>query len=148
MLSRTFSFLPPLFHSLYGFRNTRTSPSFDSETLWPCRGKVGIIVFCPFVAAVAKPTRLLPELLKTDDLLKGAESQRLRTYSTSNRMVPRRDLDAYGYLLASGDLSQIKADFALRVARHAAATRAGPSSSTEHHLTPEAAATQELYALS
>jgi hypothetical protein len=82
--------------------------------------------------------------LKTDDLLKGAESQRLRTY----HLQPHGDLDAYGYLLASGDLSQIKADFALRVARHAAATRAGPSSSTEHHLTPEAAAMQELYALS
>ncbi|KAF7350623.1 hypothetical protein MSAN_01622500 [Mycena sanguinolenta] len=67
-------------------------------------------------------------------------------------MEPSRDLDAYGKALAMGDLAQVKADFARRVARHSARISDAPSgeSSTNKaapQLTPEAAAAQELYTL-
>ncbi|KAF7362725.1 MYND-type domain-containing protein [Mycena venus] len=100
--------------------------------------------------------RSLSELMKTQEILKGAESQRLRTFFTSNCMEPGRDLDAYGVFLANGDLAQVKDDFASRVARHAATASdsetpaPGPSTRTNEpaaQLTPEAAAAQELYAL-
>ncbi|KAJ6611117.1 hypothetical protein B0H10DRAFT_2057599 [Mycena sp. CBHHK59/15] len=94
--------------------------------------------------------RPLSELMKTKDTLKGAESQRLRTYCTSQCMEPGRDLDEYGVILAKGDLGRVKADWERRVARHsAAATKspAGPSSHTAGPLDTEAAAAQEIYAL-
>ncbi|KAJ7247192.1 hypothetical protein B0H12DRAFT_1211246 [Mycena haematopus] len=96
--------------------------------------------------------RTLSELLKTKEILKGAESQRLRTFCTSECMELSRDLDAYGIALAKGDLAHIKADFASRVARHSAlASEAPPEESTTSDPStkpePESAAAQELYEL-
>ncbi|KAJ7729786.1 hypothetical protein B0H16DRAFT_1428114 [Mycena metata] len=95
--------------------------------------------------------RSLSELMETNETLKGAESQRLRSFFTSNSMEPGRDLDEYGHILAMGDLEAVKADFEERVARHAllaAGSRAGPSTDAAAvPLTPEAAAAQEIYAL-
>ncbi|KAJ7857464.1 hypothetical protein B0H14DRAFT_2751205 [Mycena olivaceomarginata] len=94
--------------------------------------------------------RPLSELLKTNEILKGVESQRLRTFCTSECMEPGRDLDTYGISLAKGELAQVKADFARRVARHAAINPESPGPSTTEppvKLTPEAAAAQELYGL-
>ncbi|KAJ6475933.1 hypothetical protein C8R47DRAFT_1075784 [Mycena vitilis] len=98
--------------------------------------------------------RRLSELLKTTEILKGAESQRLRTFFTSNCMEPSRDLDAYGLSLLSGDLAAVKADFARRVAQHAAKSDesergagAGTSTDTDPRTPAEKAAAQELYNL-
>ncbi|KAJ7171080.1 hypothetical protein C8R46DRAFT_948141 [Mycena filopes] len=96
--------------------------------------------------------RPLSELMKTNEILKGAESQRLRTFFTSNSMEPGRDLDEYGKILAMGDLDGVKADFDERVARHSmlagAAPSAGPSNGdVAVPLTPHEAAAQEIYAL-
>ncbi|KAF8214865.1 hypothetical protein K438DRAFT_1802263 [Mycena galopus ATCC 62051] len=95
--------------------------------------------------------RPFAELLKTQEILKGAESQRLRSFFTSECMEPARDLDEYGISLAKGDVAYIKDDFARRVARYSAKgseTPAGPSTSEPApELTPEAAAAQELYGL-
>lgn len=55
--------------------------------------------------------RPISELKKNQESLKGMESQRLRTFCSSEMMVPGRDLDAYGKLLWTADLSKIKADF-------------------------------------
>ncbi|KAJ7328281.1 hypothetical protein DFH08DRAFT_1084470 [Mycena albidolilacea] len=104
------------------------------------------------IQATSHQGRPLSELLKTNEILKGVESQRLRTFFTSQCMEPGRDLDAYGISLAKGDLAQVKADFARRVARHAAVSPespvAGPSTTeAPTKLTPEAAAAQELYRL-
>jgi hypothetical protein len=91
--------------------------------------------------------------MKTQETLKGAESQRLRTFFTSNCMEPGRDLDKYGVFLATGDLAEVKADFANRVARYTAlasesSAPAGTSTGTPAvPLSPEAAAVQELYTL-
>ncbi|KAJ7122574.1 hypothetical protein C8R43DRAFT_1090766 [Mycena crocata] len=87
--------------------------------------------------------RRLSELMKTNEVLKGAESQRLRSFFTSNCMEPSRDLDAYGTLLATGTVEEVKADFERRVAQHTARMPSDGSSSA----TPEAAATQEIYEL-
>ncbi|KAJ7851543.1 hypothetical protein B0H14DRAFT_2761773 [Mycena olivaceomarginata] len=84
------------------------------------------------IQATSNQGRPLSELLKTNVILKGVESQRLRTFFTSECMEPGRDLDAYGISLAKGDLAQVKADIARRV----------PTK-----LTPEAAAAQEPYRL-
>ncbi|KAJ7023075.1 hypothetical protein C8F04DRAFT_1048301 [Mycena alexandri] len=95
--------------------------------------------------------RPLSELMKTNETLKGAESQRLRTFFTSNCMEPDRDLDQYGRILAMGDLDGVKADFEERVARHAAMapdSGAGPSTGAAAvPLSPGAAAAQDIYAL-
>ncbi|KAJ6493332.1 hypothetical protein C8R45DRAFT_900768 [Mycena sanguinolenta] len=96
--------------------------------------------------------RPLSELLKTQEILKGAESQRLRTFCTSECMEPSRDLDEYGTALATGDLAKVKADFARRVARHSARISDAPAGESSTGLaapplTPEAVAAQELYAL-
>ncbi|KAJ6566510.1 hypothetical protein B0H19DRAFT_1138025 [Mycena capillaripes] len=98
--------------------------------------------------------RPLSELVKTQEILKGAESQRLRSFFTSNCMEPSRDLDEYGTYLAMGDLALVKADFTHRVARHSDATMvpetpaSGPSTGEiAVQLSPEGAAAQELYAL-
>ncbi|KAJ7889616.1 hypothetical protein B0H13DRAFT_2041377 [Mycena leptocephala] len=77
----------------------------------------------------------------------------LRTFFTSNCMEPGRDLDKYGVFLATGDLAEVKADFANRVARYTAlasesSAPAGTSTGTPAvPLSPEAAAAQELYTL-
>ncbi|KAJ7452891.1 hypothetical protein FB451DRAFT_1342615 [Mycena latifolia] len=83
--------------------------------------------------------RPLSELVKTKETLKGAESQRLRTFCTSNTMQPGRDMDTYAHLLNAGNVEQARAEFARRVARHRAKT-----ASTE---AAERAAAQEISAL-
>ncbi|KAJ6543547.1 hypothetical protein DFH09DRAFT_1173331 [Mycena vulgaris] len=94
--------------------------------------------------------RPLSELMKTKETLKGAESQRLRTFCTSNTMEPGRDMDAYAMLLAAGDVDAVRADFERRVARRKASgtvAPAGRSTDAAAPLGPEAAAAQEIYAL-
>ncbi|KAH8094506.1 hypothetical protein BXZ70DRAFT_361519 [Cristinia sonorae] len=61
-------------------------------------------------------TRSLEELIDSDEQLRGMESMLLRTFTTSECMEPRRDLDDYGRTLFYGDLKAVKADFARRVA--------------------------------
>ncbi|KAF8885488.1 hypothetical protein BD779DRAFT_1673662 [Infundibulicybe gibba] len=61
--------------------------------------------------------RPLSELVKTKETLKGFESQRLRSFCTSNYMEPSRDLDAYGNVLASGDLALVQSDHSARLAK-------------------------------
>lgn len=55
--------------------------------------------------------RPISELIKTKEILKGYESQRLRSYCTSECLVPDRDLDAYGKLLSTGDINLVRLDF-------------------------------------
>jgi len=52
--------------------------------------------------------------LPTGDILSGAESQKLRTFCTSNSYT-QEDLDDYANLLANGPLEAIRADFNQRV---------------------------------
>ncbi|KAJ7632036.1 hypothetical protein B0H17DRAFT_1187614 [Mycena rosella] len=93
--------------------------------------------------------RPLSQLMKTKETLKGAEAQRLRTYCTSNTMQPARDMDEYGLLLGTGDVSQVRAEFERRVARHkeASSKTAGSSTDAAEPLSAEASAAQEIYAL-
>ncbi|KAJ7680078.1 hypothetical protein B0H17DRAFT_1161217 [Mycena rosella] len=71
--------------------------------------------------------------MKTKETPKGAEAQRLRTYCTSNTMQPRARHGRVRPLLGTGDVSQVRAEFERRVARHKEAA--------------EASAAQEIYAL-
>ncbi|KAJ7593848.1 hypothetical protein C8J56DRAFT_925315 [Mycena floridula] len=50
------------------------------------------------------------------EILKGAESQRLRTFCTREMLDIDRDLDPYGNLLCSGNFAGVKDDFSARVA--------------------------------
>lgn len=59
--------------------------------------------------------RILEELKTTIEVLKGQESQRLRTFCTSNCMEPRRDLDSFGRLLMIGTLDELVVDYAARM---------------------------------
>ncbi|KAF9448488.1 hypothetical protein P691DRAFT_39536 [Macrolepiota fuliginosa MF-IS2] len=59
--------------------------------------------------------RNLEQLIAANDILSGAESQRLRTFCTSEYMVPSRDLDDLGRALYLGDLSSIEEDFNSRL---------------------------------
>ncbi|KAI0703836.1 hypothetical protein BC835DRAFT_1404046 [Cytidiella melzeri] len=52
----------------------------------------------------------------SEDPLRGAESQRMRTYFSSHEMIPSRDLDDYGKLLFLGDIAGVKQECARRVA--------------------------------
>ncbi|KAI0791201.1 hypothetical protein C8Q75DRAFT_805561 [Abortiporus biennis] len=61
--------------------------------------------------------RSLAELLQSNDPLHGAESQRLRTYFSSNMLLPSRDLDGYGMAIFTGDFAVVLTDFAGRVLR-------------------------------
>ncbi|THH01694.1 hypothetical protein EW026_g1051 [Hermanssonia centrifuga] len=83
--------------------------------------------------------RTLEELFRSKDPLKGEEAQRLRTFCTSNSVIPARDLDQYGLALMIGDLMSVKSDFSGRVARLASATRSVEEA--------RAAAAKELFAL-
>ena len=56
-------------------------------------------------------------------MLKGIESQRLRTFCTSECLIPDRDLDEYGMLLAKGDLHLVRLDFFARGPDKAVATQ-------------------------
>src|ERR1700690_1722725 len=84
--------------------------------------------------------RPIAELLKTRELLKGYESQRLRTYCTSTSFQPAQHLDTYGMQLFMGHLPAVKADFTSRVD-----TRAGSESDDERSAKIKAA--QELFEL-
>ncbi|KAF8527973.1 hypothetical protein BU17DRAFT_81206 [Hysterangium stoloniferum] len=55
--------------------------------------------------------RPLEELIQSSDALSGVESQRLRTYFSTNCMTPSKDLDQYGRTLFHGDLDGVKSDF-------------------------------------
>ena len=59
--------------------------------------------------------RTLEELKTTKEVLKGQESQRLRTFCTSDCMEPQRDLDAFGRLLMTGTLDELVVDYAARM---------------------------------
>jgi hypothetical protein len=59
--------------------------------------------------------RTLEELKTTKEFLKGQESQRLRTFCTSNCMEPGRDLDSFGKLLMTGTLDELVVDYAARM---------------------------------
>ncbi|KAH9847812.1 hypothetical protein C2E23DRAFT_889598 [Lenzites betulinus] len=52
--------------------------------------------------------RSIEELMRTNELLSGAESQRLRTFFSNNTMEPGRDLDAFGGMVLLGDLDGLK----------------------------------------
>lgn len=60
----------------------------------------------------------LEELLKTDEILSGVESQRLRSFCTSEYMSPNRDLDEFGRMILQGQLTSVEQDFDSRVRRH------------------------------
>ncbi|KAF8592088.1 hypothetical protein K439DRAFT_1656501 [Ramaria rubella] len=62
----------------------------------------------------ANEGRPLKQLVQSFEPLKGAESQQLRSFFSSNRMEPARDLDAYGKLLINGNLDDLKNDFERR----------------------------------
>lgn len=83
--------------------------------------------------------RSLSELLNSNDPLQGPESQRPRSYFTSNWMEPDRDLDDYGRRIMMGDLASVQDDFARRESQHMA-----EADTTE---ATRADAAQELYSL-
>ena len=84
-------------------------------------------------------------MMRRDDPLKGQESQRLRTYFTSNCMEPSRDLDTYGRILFNGNIHSVKGDFRRRVSKHAE-SGANEGLSTDSEGARKAAA-QEVYEL-
>lgn len=53
----------------------------------------------------------------TDEILKGVESQRLRSFCTSEYLIPARDLDEFGEMLLTGPLSSIEQNFESRTRR-------------------------------
>ncbi|KAM5544833.1 hypothetical protein V8D89_001731 [Ganoderma adspersum] len=81
--------------------------------------------------------RPLEELLKTNEILSGAESQRLRTFFSHNCMEPSRDLDMYGRYVMMGDLEAIQLLYADSVASH--------RSSCDSDAAARSAATGEIY---
>lgn len=60
--------------------------------------------------------RTLEELKATNEVLRGQESQRLRSFCTTNCMEPRCDLDSFGKLLMTGTVEEFITDYAARVA--------------------------------
>ncbi|KZT66483.1 hypothetical protein DAEQUDRAFT_767951 [Daedalea quercina L-15889] len=90
--------------------------------------------------AGAAQGRSLHELLQTDDPLSGVESQRLRSFFTSECMEPARDLEPYGAAIFSGDLASVMKEFFSRVSRNRA------SSGSEEDA--RKAVAQEIYMLS
>lgn len=85
----------------------------------------------------------MSELIKTSEMLRGWESQRLRTYFASICMEPARDLDEYGRVLASGNLSLVQMNFMSRVDGN----MAGPPDADEANAIAHVAAARELYDL-
>ncbi|PIL28117.1 hypothetical protein GSI_09768 [Ganoderma sinense ZZ0214-1] len=71
-------------------------------------------------------------------MLSGTESQRLRTFFSSNGMEPSRDLDMYGRYVMMGDLDALQLLYADSIAAH---QRMGASDAAAR-----SAATQEIYA--
>ncbi|KAF7971817.1 hypothetical protein HWV62_19911 [Athelia sp. TMB] len=64
--------------------------------------------------------RSIEELLKTDEILKGVEAQRLRTQCTSITLIPEEHFDELAMSISTGDLAAVQADFEQRVKRLAA----------------------------
>ncbi|KAI0353694.1 hypothetical protein OH77DRAFT_578686 [Trametes cingulata] len=60
--------------------------------------------------------RSIEELMRTDERLSGVESQRLRTYFSSNSLEPARDLDLFGRAVMMGDLDGLKSIYQIRLA--------------------------------
>ncbi|KAI0363850.1 hypothetical protein BV20DRAFT_1125987 [Pilatotrama ljubarskyi] len=60
--------------------------------------------------------RSIEELVRTDERLSGAESQRLRTYCSSNSLEPGRDLDRFGQAVMMGHLDALKGIYEERLA--------------------------------
>ncbi|KAF9456439.1 hypothetical protein BDZ94DRAFT_355793 [Collybia nuda] len=60
--------------------------------------------------------RPIEELIKTNELLKGRESERLMKFCDTEYLELARDLDRYGRLLFSGELMMVRADYLGRVA--------------------------------
>ncbi|KAK0470363.1 uncharacterized protein EV420DRAFT_109561 [Desarmillaria tabescens] len=89
--------------------------------------------------------RPIEELIKTQESLKGQESQRLRTYCTTQMMIPNRDLDAYGTLLGTADVIRVRADFEMRVERHLKVISATSVDLEASKEAARAAAADELY---
>ena len=58
------------------------------------------------------------------EILSGAESQRLRTYFSNNRMEPSRDLDAFGRAVMMGDLVTLKRMYEESLAKYGNASAA------------------------
>lgn len=94
-------------------------------------------------------SRSLQELSKTREILQGVESQRLRSFCTSECMQPGRDLDDYGRLLAQGDLRRVKEEFDGRVERLSKTLVSDGSGASSSSSPPSAsaAAAQELYSM-
>ncbi|KAL0573866.1 hypothetical protein V5O48_008083 [Marasmius crinis-equi] len=59
--------------------------------------------------------RSLEELKESNDILSGGESQRLRSYCTSQVMDPNDDLDPFGKLAFWGRTESVKADIEVRL---------------------------------
>ncbi|KAK0193280.1 hypothetical protein F5146DRAFT_375679 [Armillaria mellea] len=89
--------------------------------------------------------RPIEELTKTQEMLKGQESQRLRTYCTTQAMVPNRDLDTYGMLLATADVIKVREDFDMRVDRHVKTTSTSSENLETCKEAARAVAANELY---
>ncbi|KAG6835670.1 hypothetical protein H0H93_015908 [Arthromyces matolae] len=58
--------------------------------------------------------RPIEELIKTTEMLSGEESQRLRTYCSTECVQIHRDLDEYGRLLLYGSIKDVEMDFMRR----------------------------------
>ncbi|KAK0214169.1 hypothetical protein IW262DRAFT_303271 [Armillaria fumosa] len=89
--------------------------------------------------------RPIEDLIKTQEMLKGQESQRLRTYCTTQAMIPNRDLDTYGMLLAAADSIRVREDFDTRVDRHFKTTSTSSENLEACKEAARAAAADELY---
>ena len=76
-------------------------------------------------------------LLFSDEILSGAESQRLRSYFSNNSLEPGRDLDVYGRAVMMGDLETIQLFYNVSVAEHRSKCNSDESART--------AATREIY---
>ncbi|TBU27769.1 hypothetical protein BD311DRAFT_865870 [Dichomitus squalens] len=92
-----------------------------------------------FAAQFTDPTigRQLDELVKSNDILSGTESQRLRSYFSNNGLEPARHLDIYGRAIMMGDLESIKLFYNASLDEYGLKCDSGD--------TARAAATREIY---
>ncbi|KAI1792131.1 hypothetical protein LXA43DRAFT_972715 [Ganoderma leucocontextum] len=88
--------------------------------------------------------RPLEELMKTcvwkfsiDEMLSGAESQRLHTFFSTNHMEPSRDLDMYSRYVMMGDLETIQSLYNDSIVEH--------HNKYDSNDAARSAATQEIY---
>lgn len=91
---------------------------------------------CSYPCVLTLRLRPLQELLKSKEMFKGAESQRLRIFATSQCMEPSRDVqDSLGSALLIGDLAQVKQDFESRRQIHELSVSRGDPSKLSIHYT-------------